>query len=163
MGKIMGVELNISQIKKCPICGEQKNTSTDYWKGQYLCISCQKEKQKNYWNSRTPKKRLEQHLKYKYDLTMNELIDTLKNQNGKCAICADILPDLLVYNNRRGKYAIDHNHETGKFRGILCLPCNSMLGMSKDSAVLLRKAASYLEDKGSYHGLHETKKEFSDG
>ena len=145
-------------LKKCPVCKEDKNAATDYWKGQYCCISCQKHKSKTYWNSRTPKKRLEQHLKYKYDLTINELMQALDTQGGCCAICADLLPDLLVYNNRQRGYAIDHNHETGQFRGILCLPCNSMLGMAKDSAKLLRKAASYLDERGSYHKHCEAKK-----
>ena len=141
------------KTKKCPSCNEVKNEDTDFWKGQYLCIPCHKDKQKTRWNSRTPQKRLEEHLKYKYSLTINELMEALKNQNGGCAICEKELPDLMVYNNRRRGYAIDHNHETGKFRGILCFPCNSMLGMSQDNINLLRKAASYLEERGSYYKL----------
>jgi hypothetical protein len=56
----------------------------------------------------------------------------------------------MVYENRRRGYAIDHNHETGKFRGILCLKCNSLLGMAGDSARVLAKAIGYLEKNGSY-------------
>lgn len=141
----------LKTFKNCNGCNSTKPLNGGFWKGQSLCIECAKERQKNRWNSRVPKKRLEQHLKYKYSLTMNELFNALNEQNGNCAICEDKLPDLLVYNNRRRGYAIDHNHETGEFRGILCLNCNSMLGMAKDSANLLGKAINYLEQKGSYH------------
>jgi Recombination endonuclease VII len=41
--------------------------------------------------------------------------------------------------------ALDHNHATGKFRGWLCNHCNRLLGMARDSAVTLRRAAAYLE------------------
>ena len=145
-------------LKVCPTCKQEKDIDTEFWKGQAFCIPCSKDKQKNYWNSRTPKKRLEQHLKYKYKITTEELMLALDRQNGGCAICSDTLPDLLVYENRRRGYAIDHNHETGKFRGILCLPCNSMLGMAKDSRDLLQKAADYLDERGSYHELRLSKK-----
>ena len=56
----------------------------------------------------------------------------------------------MVYENRRRGYAIDHNHETGEFRGILCINCNSMLGMAKDSPRILAKAIGYLEANGFY-------------
>jgi hypothetical protein len=159
----MSEVVSIFSMKRCPSCKTEKPLETEFWKGQAHCIPCSKEKQKNSWNSRTPKKRLEQHLKYKYDLTIQELAKALEEQKGGCAICSDTLPDLMVYNNRRRGYAIDHNHETGKFRGILCLSCNSMLGMAKDSEVLLEKAASYLKERGSYHELRITKKAANNG
>ena len=93
---------------------------------------------------------LEQHLKYKYKITYDEFEKTWNNQNGCCAICLDELPDLMVYENRRRGYSIDHNHETGEFRGILCLTCNTMIGMSKDSVFVLERAIKYLYEKGAY-------------
>jgi hypothetical protein len=92
-------------------------------------------------------------LKYKYGITHGEFCAAWEEQGGKCSICSTELPDLMRYDNRRRGYAIDHNHETGKFRGILCLNCNSLLGMAKDSARILAKAIGYLEKNGSYAGL----------
>jgi len=46
--------------------------------------------------------------------------------------------------------AIDHNHNTGEFRGVLCKQCNRALGMFKDSSMILRNAVEYLEAFGSY-------------
>jgi len=136
-------------MKRCPVCDTEKE-SDQFWKGQYLCIPCQKHKQKNSWESRTPKKRLEQHLKYKYGVTHQQFMSSWEQQKGCCAVCREELPDLMAYENRRRMYAIDHNHETGDFRGILCLNCNTLLGMAKDSVKVLQRAIEYLNDKGSY-------------
>ena len=137
-------------MKTCPVCQIDKE-ETQYWKGQYLCIPCQKDKQKTHWQSRAPKKRLEQHLKYKYGVTHAEFMEHWENQKGCCAICSVELPDLMTYENRKRGYAIDHNHDTGKFRGILCLMCNTLLGMAKDSAETLASAIEYLNKNGSYN------------
>jgi len=136
-------------MKICPTCKIEKDI-LEYWKGQSSCIPCQKDKQKNYWDSRTPKRRLEQHLKYKYNLSIERCLEILDEQNGNCAICSDILPDLFQYENRRRGYAIDHNHETGEVRGILCTECNALLGMAQDSVEILSSAIDYLNNKGSY-------------
>ena len=147
----MSQVIPILKEKHCNGCNETKPLKGNFWKGQSLCIVCSKDRQKNRWNSRSPKKRLEQHLKYKYSLTVNQLNAALNSQKGGCAICEEVLPDLLVYNNRKRGYAIDHNHETGEFRGILCLNCNSMLGMARDNPSILEKASVYLQERGSYH------------
>ena len=144
-------------MKNCPTCKEDKPIQ-DYWKGQYSCISCTKEKQKNRWASRSPKKRLYQHLKYKYGVTEKELAETLEKQNNACAICKELLPDLLVYENRRRGYAIDHNHDSGEFRGILCTHCNTLLGMAKDNEEILLAAVDYLQVNGTYAAVSKKKK-----
>ncbi len=46
--------------------------------------------------------------------------------------------------------AIDHNHATGEFRGVLCKQCNGALGMFGDSPATLKNAVEYLESFGSY-------------
>lgn len=136
-------------MKICPTCKIEKAIS-EYWKGQSYCIPCASDAQKNKWFSRTPKKRLEEHLKYKYGVSMETFNKALEEQEGKCAICESELPDLYTYENRRRGYAIDHNHETKEFRAILCLKCNSLLGMAGDSIEVLGKAIQYLERFGSY-------------
>ena len=136
-------------MKHCNGCSTELDLS-NFWKGQSLCIACSKERQKTRWHSRTPKKRLEQHLKYKYGVTRAQFNEAWERQDGKCAICSIELPDLMTYDNRRRGYAIDHNHETMEFRGILCSQCNALLGMAKDSARVLANAIGYLERNGSY-------------
>lgn len=147
-------------MKVCPNCSVEKELSS-YWKNQSCCIECSKWKQKNSWESRTPKKRLEQHLKYKYGVDFATFLAAWADQKGNCAICTDALPDLLSYENRRRGYAVDHNHETGEFRGILCLECNTLLGMAGDNPDILKSAIKYLVKNGNYSTMAAAKKKKS--
>lgn len=63
----------------------------------------------------------------------------LAAQGGACAICGG--PPL-----GKGVYHLDHDHETGNVRGLLCHACNTSLGGFRDDPELLRKAIAYLED-----------------
>lgn len=65
-------------------------------------------------------------------------------QDGKCAICGCILNS-----SRYTKASADHDHKTGKIRGILCMNCNTALGLMKDSPYRLESAIRYLEEHGS--------------
>lgn len=64
---------------------------------------------------------------------------TLKLQNGLCAICTRELDKI----SRFSRHA-DHDHRTGKPRGILCGPCNMGIGMFRDNISLLEKAIQYI-------------------
>lgn len=60
------------------------------------------------------------------------------------------LPEVLICeicSTDEGRMAFDHNHTTGKFRGVLCTHCNVALGMAKDNPELLEKMAKYLRDR----------------
>ena len=79
------------------------------------------------------------HLKKNYDLTEEQYKFLLEKQNGCCAICGT--------NKPTGKwkvFAVDHCHITNTIRGILCNECNRGIGLLKDNAVLLMKAATYI-------------------
>lgn len=56
-------------------------------------------------------------------------------RDGECDICQEWQPRLCV----------DHDHQVGRVRGLLCIPCNAGLGHFKDKAVSLRCAAAYLD------------------
>ena len=75
-------------------------------------------------------------------ITPEQLADRYERQEGCCAICKTEVALM--------ESAIDHNHETGEFRGVLCKQCNRALGMFGDSPVVLRNAVEYLEAFGSY-------------
>ena len=80
--------------------------------------------------------KLEAARRYKYGMLPGDYTSLLEAQGGICAICqsAMVLPH------------VDHCHQTGRVRGILCLRCNSGIGMFGDSPSTVRRAASYLED-----------------
>lgn len=66
----------------------------------------------------------------------------LKDQKGHCAICKEKLDE-----NKR--LDIDHDHNTGEVRGLLCMHCNLLIGHARDNPEILRQAAKYL-DKGGH-------------
>ena len=70
----------------------------------------------------------------KYGLTEEAYEALLEAHDYQCAICfgTEVL-------------CVDHDHETGRVRGILCSRCNSGIGMLRDSLLLVQKASEYLE------------------
>ena len=72
----------------------------------------------------------------KYGLTEERFRAMREEQGYKCAICRNPLTQKNL--------CIDHNHETGKVRGLLCKSCNQYLGRIREQAVLLRTAIDYL-------------------
>jgi hypothetical protein len=74
-----------------------------------------------------------------YGITQAEYDRVLALQGGLCAICRKRSTDRTL--------AVDHNHQTGVVRGLLCKPCNhDLLGAARESAWLLRRAADYLDN-----------------
>jgi hypothetical protein len=76
----------------------------------------------------------------KYGLTEDGYQQLLEVQGGCCAICSS--PDA---DSRGRALHVDHDHNTGKVRGLLCKNCNQALGLLADDSARLRKAASYLD------------------
>lgn len=70
----------------------------------------------------------------------------VESQNNKCAICNNNEKAVDKRKNIERSLAVDHCHETGKIRGLLCTNCNIGLGQFKDSLYLLDKAKKYLEN-----------------
>ena len=69
-----------------------------------------------------------------YGLSEKHFRLLLVSQNYECAICGKLDRNLVV----------DHNHTTGKVRGLLCSPCNTGIGLLQDSVEVLRRAEGYL-------------------
>jgi hypothetical protein len=65
--------------------------------------------------------------------TYEALLDV---QRGVCALC--MRPPV------KNRLAVDHDHETGRIRGLLCAPCNKALGILGDSTAALLRAVEYL-------------------
>ncbi|MGH3388461.1 MAG: endonuclease VII domain-containing protein [Actinomadura sp.] len=78
-------------------------------------------------------------LKLRYGVTSAEIDEHHARQGGICVICLRNLPD-----------HVDHDHETGLFRGLLCFGCNGGLGQFADDPDRLRQAAGYLDREISH-------------
>jgi hypothetical protein len=74
------------------------------------------------------------HLKRRYGITAADADALLAAQGGVCAVCKEAPAD-----------HVDHDHETGAVRALLCFNCNGGLGQFRDDPATLRAAADYVE------------------
>jgi hypothetical protein len=135
-------------MKECTGCGESKPETEFYRKNKAGALrpECKKchclrtttdyKKSRQVWDSRRRLKR--------YGLTLDQFEKLLVEHNSQCAICG------CPYQ------VIDHNHETGIVRGLLCHRCNRALGMLKDNSELFEKASAYLKTYGGYRPMVRT-------
>lgn len=120
--------------KWCARCQEFRALSsfpargTDGKKTSY-CIPCQRA-----YN-------MERRLRIQFGLSWDEYDLLLACQDGRCAICRG--------RPRKYNLSVDHDHQTGEIRGLLCSKCNhKLLGSANDNADLLLRAVAYLTDFG---------------
>jgi hypothetical protein len=73
---------------------------------------------------------------------LEEYRDLYVQQNGMCALCGQ--RDQGIGGKYDGLH-VDHDHRTGKIRGLLCNTCNRALGLFKDDQTVLERAVRYLE------------------
>lgn len=84
------------------------------------------------------------YYKHLYGITLEEYASLLDKQGGVCAICHR--PERAkMKNGKRLRLAVDHDHNTGKIRGLLCGPCNRSLGAVGENIKILKATISYLE------------------
>lgn len=83
------------------------------------------------------------HLRHLYGITLDEYEGMVTAQGGACAACGDIPTPLAHYTNGE-PLVVDHDHQTGRVRGLLCNACNIVLGHAKDDPSRLIKACLYL-------------------
>lgn len=80
------------------------------------------------------------HLKKRYGLTLDERNSLLVRQGG-CASCGSLDPA------SKNGWHVDHCHRTGRVRGVVCQPCNLMIGFAEESTAILEQCAAYLESR----------------
>ena len=79
----------------------------------------------------------------RFNISLEDVRALLDEQHGPCALCDK--PDYDKRNDCPRALAVDHDHATGKMRGLLCANCNHALGMAHDDPFLLRRMADYIE------------------
>lgn len=77
------------------------------------------------------------HIKKKFNISADAYEDLLNKQNGVCAICN-------LHDASGQRLAVDHEHETGRIRGLLCFSCNVGLGKFREDIAILSKAINYI-------------------
>lgn len=134
----------------CKGCGKKK-AAEDYYKDRWKkqkktlvwyrsarCKECCKAEKKRDYHAR--KEHYTNANLRKYGITLAKYQQMLKEQQGKCKICGTNDP------KGRGKFHVDHCHETRFVRGLLCHHCNLLLGLAKDNEGVLNAAIRYLDN-----------------
>jgi hypothetical protein len=120
----------LSGLFKCKRCGESKPLSEMRSDFRYICLVCFSEVG-NEWQKRNPhasaRHKRNHSLLRLYGITFEEFSKRLAEQDGRCAICG-----IEINYDTKNEAQVDHDHATGKIRGILCFRCNSGLGSFQD-------------------------------
>jgi hypothetical protein len=133
-------------VRPCKGCGEEKPLSAfppvkgrngkEYRK--HTCYTCRNANYTTPWREQNQEayKALNRksHLKIKYGLTVEEVDQLAQAQDYACAICGTTERELCI----------DHNHETGVVRGLLCGPCNTAIAVLGDDLDGVLRAANYM-------------------
>ena len=103
-----------------------------------ICKECESTRKKADVERRGGSRKL--NLMKNYGMTIEEYDKMLKEQSGMCKICKTDKP------KHRGRFVVDHDHKTGKVRGLLCDGCNKGLGHFRDNIVFMNEAIKYIKD-----------------
>jgi hypothetical protein len=137
--------INNKEYKKCNLCNLDKLLESynkcDLKKSKIRgeCKECQRNTRKKYSiNNYNPQKEYLRKATQMYKITEKEYTSLYKKSNGCCFVCK--IPE----NNFKRRLHLDHDHLTGKVRGLLCKNCNNALGNVKDSKEILKRLIEYL-------------------
>ena len=141
--------------RECSVCQKYKLLNTDnFFRSSiaiagfgYRCKPCDKIAKSNWYKKNKERATMSSKnrtWKHKFGVTVEWYKTQLMAQNGCCAICRS--------DKNKGRFGtyfvIDHNHSSGKIRGLLCNTCNRTLGMFKEDPAILRRGAEYIENDG---------------
>lgn len=154
-------------MKTCSKCNLELPADRFYSKGRQ-CKSCRNEYSREYFkkNPEAAKKRLEAvkkwainnpeayaerqrrgHLRRFWNMTLEQYNEIFEKQGGVCAICKK--PELSTRGRANNQsLAVDHDHETGKIRELLCMDCNQTIGRFNDDPSWFIAASEYLIKHG---------------
>lgn len=141
-----------AQSKVCCVCEERKpfdefyNLKNKSDGKSYRCKVCDgiaREKHRKKNKEKVQGLSRIQNLQNKYGLRESEYQAMMDDQRGCCKICGE---SLINPDGPKQQMCVDHDHNTGKVRGLLCTNCNSLLGQAKDSIDNLKRAIKYLKE-----------------
>jgi len=129
--------------KQCATCREVKDQTAfsrdnDASDGlSYQCRACRAEKDRAYRHRRKVAS-----WERNYGTSEQVYWDLFEEQGGACAICKQ--PETWIHKGVLAYLSVDHDHITGRVRGLLCHRCNTVLGMMNDNCSWLRAMLEYL-------------------
>lgn len=151
--------------KLCRKCGETKPLE-DFHKDRkskdghcFYCKECNKRKTREHYRDNVDKvaekergrrraksgEYRDYNYRSKYGITLEDYNRMFEEQGGVCATCGQ--PESRAATD---SLAVDHDHETGKVRGLLCSNCNRSLGLLKENIGTLQNLIAYLQTHSNY-------------
>jgi hypothetical protein len=136
--------------KPCKYCGQEKDDDAFYrfydrWADKHYlssrCKPCHQSYKK--LNPNTPRNRKAEKLQLRYGLTYEDWERIREAEDFACMICGITEVEL------GRKLDVDHCHDSGKVRGVLCNPCNTVLGHARDNVAILEAATAYLKENAN--------------
>jgi len=148
MAKTRG-QYKVCDTKVCPACTKEKSREDFYVRSGLFttagrpvlmshCKDCHKAGMRAYASDHADKKRAK-NLLTNYGITVEQYDEMLARQDGGCGICG------AKTDSQGRRLHVDHSHETGRVRGLLCDPCNRAIGLMRDDIDRLKMAIKYLE------------------
>lgn len=140
-------------MKVCTRCGETKYLESYYRNKRntdgraFECKDCSKARDAERY--KTPERRLSKkrvELRSLYNVEYEVVMQMYSDQGGLCKICNSFMEVSSESKDVRKTFCVDHNHTTGKIRGLLCSDCNRGIGFLKDSPSVLESAFKYLRE-----------------
>jgi hypothetical protein len=139
----------MEELKRCSKCKvpkplnefHKRKSSKDGYDHHCKICGNSRHREKYSTDSEYRSRKKHSYIRTVYKLTEAEHSKLISKHNGKCGICD------TDFKSKRTTY-IDHDHATGKVRGLLCPKCNILLGASMDNIKILQSAISYLKANG---------------
>lgn len=136
--------------KYCKKC-ERLLPKFDFWKNPQQkdglrgeCARCTRKLRDRPKNPTAPRRKYQNsYRERKFGLSETDVIKIIEEQKNCCKICSKPFEESKF--GRKGPM-LDHCHKTGRFRGFLCLQCNTGLGSLRDSIPILEEAIKYLKE-----------------
>lgn len=134
-------------VKTCKRCDKELPISSFYSNydnrsgksySRSMCLHCESKHNREKYLANKPRilaNSKKNHLMRNYGLTQDDFNKMFKDQDGKCAIC---------FKESDRTLHVDHCHDTGKIRKLLCSPCNQAIGLFKEDQTIMASAMKYL-------------------
>ncbi len=138
--------------KICLICKEEKSLDLFRQRNdrkckpiESYCKACERDKFKIWYSENKEYQKQRDFVRNceKFGLSADRYNEMVENQKAKCAIC--LKPESSTRGGKIKNLAIDHCHETGQIRALLCNGCNTAIGLLKEDIETLEAALKYLK------------------
>ena len=135
--------------KTCRLCEREKDETEFYqffdrWADKHYlsarCKPCHQEYRRQSPATTRARNRKAEKLQLRYGMTYEQWEAMREAENYSCMICG------ITEEELGKKLDVDHCHSSGKVRGLLCNPCNTVLGHARDKIEILEAAAAYLKE-----------------